>query len=73
MFQGFKERLEKEITAIAPKADHLKINVAAPPQRKYSAWIGASIFATTPDFSTKLISHAEYNEHGPTIISTKCF
>ena len=35
------ERLGKELTALAPSA--MKIKAVAPPERKYSVWIGGSI------------------------------
>merc|ERR1711948_192163 len=41
MFQGIGERMTKELTALAPST--MKIKVVAPPERKYSVWIGGSI------------------------------
>lgn len=41
MFRGLPDRLEKEITSLAPS--HEKIKVIAPPDRNYSVWIGGSI------------------------------
>ncbi|CAE7938194.1 ACT1, partial [Symbiodinium necroappetens] len=38
MFQGIGERMTKELTALAPST--MKIKVVAPPERKYSVWIG---------------------------------
>ena len=39
MFPGIADRMQKEITALAPST--MKIKVIAPPERKYSVWIGA--------------------------------
>merc|ERR1711935_724156 len=44
MFSGIAERLTKEIVALAPST--MKIKVVAPPERKYSVWIGGSILAS---------------------------
>lgn len=48
MFPGMAERMSKEITAVAPSYTNIK--VIAPPERKYSAWIGGSIFASLSTF-----------------------
>ncbi|KAL4579796.1 hypothetical protein LXL04_015962 [Taraxacum kok-saghyz] len=48
MFPGFAERMSKEITALAPSS--MKIKVVAPPERKYSVWIGGSILASLSTF-----------------------
>eukprot|EP01083_Nonionella_stella_P111795 328216_1 len=42
-----------------------KINIIAPPERKYSVWIGGSIFASLSDFPSHSISMADYREYGP--------
>eukprot|EP00731_Ephydatia_muelleri_P007030 Em0003g1278a len=70
MFPGFAERLQKEITALAPASTPVK--VVAPPERKYSAWIGGSILATMSTFQDMWISRQEYDEFGPSIVRKKC-
>ena len=69
MFPGFAERMQKEITALAPAA--AVINVLAPSNRKYSAWIGGSILATMSTFQDMWISKKEYDEFGPSIVHKK--
>jgi actin-related protein len=71
MVPGFAERLTKEITALAPST--MKIKVVAPPERKYSAWIGGSILSSLSTFQAMWISKAEYDESGPAIVHRKCF
>jgi len=71
MFQGISERLTKEITALAPAT--MKIKVVAPPERKYSVWIGGSILASLSTFQQMWISKGEYDESGPSIVHRKCF
>ena len=66
-----KDRIEKEITARAPPA--IKVKVIAPPERKYSVWIGGSIVASLSTFDQICISKAEYDETGPPIVHRKCF
>ncbi|KAK1385999.1 hypothetical protein POM88_023734 [Heracleum sosnowskyi] len=48
MFPGIADRMSKEITALAPSS--MKIKVVAPPERKYSLWIGGSILASLSTF-----------------------
>jgi len=71
MFQGIAERMSKELTALAPST--MKIKVVAPPERKYSVWIGGSILASLSTFQSMWISKAEYDESGPAIVHRKCF
>merc|ERR1712008_463804 len=42
-YPGIADRMQKEITALAPST--IKIKIIAPPERKYSVWIGGSILA----------------------------
>jgi len=71
MFSKIAERLTKEITALAPST--MKIKVVAPPERKYSVWIGGSILASLSTFQQMWISKGEYDESGPSIVHRKCF
>jgi actin beta/gamma 1 len=71
MFAGISERLTKEMTALAPST--MKIKVVAPPERKYSVWIGGSILASLSTFQQMWISKQEYDESGPSIVHRKCF
>eukprot|EP01083_Nonionella_stella_P111794 328214_1 len=50
-----------------------KINIIAPPERKYSVWIGGSIFASLSDFANHCISMDDFRECGPSIVHRKCF
>jgi len=71
MFPGVGERVTKELTALAPST--MKIKVVAPPERKYSVWIGGSILSSLSTFQQMWISKQEYDESGPTIVHRKCF
>jgi actin beta/gamma 1 len=71
MFPGIGERMAKELTALAPST--MKIKVVAPPERKYSVWIGGSILSSLSTFQQMWISKGEYDESGPTIVHRKCF
>jgi len=71
MFGGIGERMTKELTALAPST--MKIKVVAPPERKYSVWIGGSILSSLSTFQQMWISKGEYDESGPTIVHRKCF
>ncbi|KMU92473.1 actin [Coccidioides immitis H538.4] len=71
MYPGIADRMQKEITALAPSS--MKVKIIAPPERKYSVWIGGSILASLSTFQQMWISKQEYDESGPSIVHRKCF
>jgi len=70
MFHQIEQRLEKEMKALAPNGSDIKI--IAPPERKYSVWIGGSILASLSTFEEMWVTKGEYDESGPTIVHRKC-
>ena len=71
MYPGIPERLNKEVTQLAPST--MKIKVVAPAERKFLVWIGGSILSSLSTFQAMWISKAEYDESGPAIVHRKCF
>jgi len=71
MYPGISDRMQKEITALALSS--MKVKIIAPPERKYSVWIGGSILASLSTFQQMWISKQEYDESGPSIVHRKCF
>jgi actin beta/gamma 1 len=71
MYQGISERMQKELANLAPNT--MTVKVIAPPERKYSVWIGGSILASLSTFQQMWISKEEYDESGPSIVHRKCF
>ena len=59
MYPGIADRMQKEISALAPSM--AKIKIIAPPERKYSVWIGGSILASLSSFQQMWISKQEYD------------
>ena len=70
MFEGIAERITKEIKQAAP--DSMSIKVVAPPDRKYSVWIGGSILSSLKTFEEMWIKKEVYDEAGPGIVHEKC-
>ncbi len=70
-YPGIADRMQKEITALAPST--MKIKIIAPPERKYSVRIGGSILASFSTFQQMWISKQEYDECAPSIVHRKCF
>jgi len=70
MYTGLSERLNKEIKALAPAS--MVIKIVAPPERKYSVWIGGSILASLSTFEDMWVTKEEYDESGPSIVHRKC-
>jgi centractin len=61
--RGFGDRLLQELR---------KIRIFAPPERKYSTWIGGSILASLSTFKSMWVSAEEYAED-PEVIHRKTF
>jgi actin beta/gamma 1 len=70
MFAGIAERMQKEVKSLAP--DSMTIKIIAPPERKYSVWIGGSILSSLSTFEEMWITKSEYDESGPSIVHRKC-
>ena len=71
MYQGMANRMQLEVQKLVPGAT--KAKVVAPPERKYSVWMGGSILANLPTFQQMMITREEYDEQGERIIHQKCF
>lgn len=70
MYEGIGERMTKELTDLAPST--MLIKVIAPPERKFSVWIGGSILSSLSTFQSMWIMYEEYLEIGPFIVHRKC-
>lgn len=62
MFEGFGDRLLKEVSRLAPK--NIKIQIWAPPNRTETAWIGGSILASLATFKKMWVTKRDYEENG---------
>lgn len=71
MIPNLADRLQNEIKGLAPHT--MKIKILAPPERKYSVWIGGSIFAALSHSGPQWVIKQEYDECGPSIVHKKCF
>eukprot|EP00494_Astrolonche_serrata_P024714 UN24974 len=70
MFPGMDKRLNKEMVNRAPGT--MTIKIVAPPERKYSVWIGGSILASLSTFEDMWVKKDEYDDAGPSIVHRKC-
>lgn len=61
-FQGFEERLKRELRAVLPIEASLSVRRAANPV--FDAWKGAAQWAREPGFADKSVSREEYQEKG---------
>ncbi|KAI1608743.1 actin-like protein [Exophiala viscosa] len=66
--KGFPDRLLYEMQRLAVK--DMRIKIFAPPERKYSTWIGGSILAGLSTFRKMWVSIDDWHEN-PDIIHTK--
>ncbi|KAJ3330239.1 hypothetical protein HDU76_006135 [Blyttiomyces sp. JEL0837] len=66
ILRGFGDRLLNEVKKLALK--DIKIKISAPPERKYSTWIGGSILASLSTFKKMWLSAEEYAEDPDLVI-----
>ncbi|KAA8900035.1 hypothetical protein TRICI_006256 [Trichomonascus ciferrii] len=69
LYRGFGDRLIQELKHIA--APNTKIKAYAPPERKYSTWIGGSILAGLSTFKKMWVSVDDWHEN-PELIHSRC-
>mmetsp|Transcript_79435 Transcript_79435/g.199620 ORF Transcript_79435/g.199620 Transcript_79435/m.199620 type:complete len:1284 (+) Transcript_79435:52-3903(+) len=70
LFPGLVDRLTKELSALAPST--MRVQVHAPPERRYSSWIGGSILSSLSTFNSMWITKSEYEEVGPGVVHRAC-
>lgn len=68
-FPGIEDRVHKELSNLIPP--NLIIKIIAPPERKYSVWIGGSILGSLSSFVDRYVTRALYNEFGASVIHEK--
>lgn len=72
LFLKIKKRFVKELQSLAPTGK--VVNVIAPPERKYSAWLGGAILASLDNFRMQMfVSKKDYSEAGENYIYDKFF
>lgn len=71
MFDGIATRMARELEARVPAS--IGVNVIAPPERRFSVWIGGSILSSLSTFQQMWISKPEFEEVGASIVHRKCF
>lgn len=72
LFMKIKKKFEKELQSLAPTGKTVK--VIAPPERKYSSWLGGSILSSMNNFKQAMfVSKKEFSEQGPNCIYNKFF
>ena len=74
LFPGIADRMQKEITALAPPNMKIKIrSLTSLSKRRWTAWTGGAILASLSTFKEWCISKQEYDETGPSIVHRKDF
>jgi actin-related protein len=67
--RGFGDRLAQEIMALAPAGTAVKVTASG----SHSVWIGGSILASCMLNQSSWIRRQEYDEVGPSVITSRCF
>ena len=73
MFNGFEERLTKEIKDLAPKSMKEEVKVIDHNYKRFAPWVGGSILSGISTFESDWITRKEYEENGATIVDRRCF
>jgi len=71
MFDNMRERMKKEIQALAPSP--MGPEVEAPADRKFSQWLGGSILANLDSFNHLWIKREEFKVKKGQILYRNCF
>lgn len=72
LFMKIKTKFQKELQSLAPTGKDVK--VIAPPERRYSSWLGGAILASLDNFrQTMFVSKKEWQDNGPNYIYNKYF
>ncbi|QLL32758.1 hypothetical protein HG536_0D02800 [Torulaspora globosa] len=66
MFPGFGQRMLKELQGLTHKKANIRL--IAPPERKYSAWIGGSVLASLTTFNRMLTTQSDWQDNGSKIL-----
>jgi actin-related protein len=69
LLPGLKERLRKEVQALAPVGTRPK--VIDPLEREFTVWIGGSVLASLSSFQRMCITKQQYDEQGSRILKIK--
>eukprot|EP00667_Euglena_gracilis_P028090 EG_transcript_35411 len=74
---GVGQRIQTGIQALYkakfPNEPMVPTKVVENTERMYATWLGGSMLGVLPMFHKMWISRADYNEHGPGVVHTKCF
>ena len=70
LIQNYSNRLNRELVTISP--NNIKVKIVAGSDRQFLAWNGGSLISSLATFQSMWITHAEYEENGPSIIHRKC-
>lgn len=73
MLKGLADRLHQDLKKLVPPLMESKVRVVAPPERKYSVFIGGATLASLTCFQRMMINRDEYLARGPSIVHQKCF
>jgi len=71
LFPNLETRMQRDIDEVTPQS--VQTRIIAPPERKYSVWIGGSILSSLSTFRQMWISRADFEECGAGVVHKKCF
>ncbi|QLQ79633.1 hypothetical protein HG537_0C02800 [Torulaspora globosa] len=66
MFPGLGQRMLKELQGLTQSKSNIRL--IAPPERKYTAWIGGSVLASLTTFNKMLKTQSDWQDNGSKIV-----
>eukprot|EP01006_Ploeotia_vitrea_P057700 TRINITY_DN68199_c5_g8_i1.p1 TRINITY_DN68199_c5_g8~~TRINITY_DN68199_c5_g8_i1.p1 ORF type:complete len:382 (-),score=9.81 TRINITY_DN68199_c5_g8_i1:85-1080(-) len=71
LFPGFGDRLLSEARKLSPK--DIKLKIHAPPERKYTTWLGGSILTSLVAFKSMWVTAEQWKAEGGRVLHEKSF
>jgi len=71
LYPGLEQRLSEELSIKLPTAAKCRVICARPIERRFAAWIGASILTSLGSFQQMWLGRAEYEESGASLAATR--
>eukprot|EP00887_Chlorella_sp_A99_P007834 scaffold20.g7834.t1 len=73
LFRDFGRRIQRDVKQTVDArtqgaANEVEVRVLSHPMQRYAVWFGGSLLGVSPGFRSLLVSKAEYEEHGPSIV-----
>lgn len=70
MLNNFYNRMNKELTILAPNS--IKTKITSNSERNCLVWMGGAVVSSLTTFQSMWITRSDYDENGPSVVHRKC-